>query len=285
MRVLDGVGSLKVTAAAKMRSSSIMSVSFSAQRAETLVMLKDKGAMARNYSRLEKLVERILPYPEVPKEHLHGAGRGLFRQGLPVDAVLDFLQGFDVSPRVLTANPESVVEYIRAQVARGELTHWTVAVTAGKSTNRLRIPGADLPLVQRTMITGQFRVQAMECELGVLVSPAHEAIGLSTAAAKRAHQRTIEEFRARGKGGVPKRASGEFLRSVRDPANGLLLVYPIDPAVSNVTVESQEIPILGYAVVFPRSDKAEPIQYRVNQVFLDQLIKVVNDEDEDEDDD
>jgi hypothetical protein len=123
----------------------------------------------------------------------------------------------------------------------------------------------------------------MECEVGVLVSPAHEALGLSSAAAKRAHQRTIEEFRARGKGAGPKRASGEFLRSVRDPTNGLLLLYPIDPVASNVTVETPEIPILGYAVVFPRSDKAEPVQYRVNQVFLDQLIKVVNDEDEDED--
>jgi Z1 domain len=280
MRVLDGVGNLKVTAAAKMRSSAIMSVSFSAQRAETLVMLKDKGAMSRNFAKLEKLVERILPYPEVPAEHLHGAGRGLFRQELPADAVLDFLQGFDVSPRVLTANPESVVEYIRAQVARGELIRWTVAVTAGKSTNRLRIPGVDLPLVQRTTIS-----QAVECEVGVLVSPAHEALGLSTAAAKRAYQRTSQEFSARGKGAVPKRASGEFLRLARDPTNGLLLLYPIDPAASNVTVETPEIPLVGYAVVFPQSDKAEPVQYRVNQVFLDQLARVVDDADEDEDDD
>jgi hypothetical protein len=284
MRVLDGNENLQVTAAAKMRSSARMSVSFSAQRAETLVMRKDKVAMARNYARLGRLVERICPHPPVPPDRLNGAGQGLFREDVPAADVLDFLQGFDVSPRVLTANPENVAEYIRAQLATGELTRWTVAVTGGKSAAQLSIPGVDrLPLIRRKTITGQSRVQATEVEVGVLVSPAHEALGLPPAAVGMAFERTVEEFRKRGKGTVPKRASGESLRKLRDPSEGLLLLYPIDPVASGVTVETPEIPIVGYAVVFPRSDKARPVQYRVNQVFLEQLTRAVSDEDEDED--
>ena len=281
LRVLDGVGNLQVTAAAKMRSAATMSISFSGQRAETLVMRKDKGPMARSFAKLQELVERIRKYPEVPDERLHKAGRGLFHEDVPAEAILDFLHGFDVSPRVLAANPENMAEYIRAQVGKGELTRWTVAVAAGNSDKRL--PGADgLPLIQRKPITGKSRVQATECEVGVLVSPAHEALGLPVEAEARAFRDTEEEFRRRGKDAPPKRASGESLRSHRDPSEGLLLVYPIDPVASEVTVETPEIPIVGYAVAFPRSQTAKPVQYRVNQVFLEELARAVDDSDEDE---
>jgi len=280
MRVRDGVGNLRVTAAAKMRSSAVMDVSFPAQRPETLVMRKDKGAMTRNYARLEKLVERILPYPEVPFSRLNKAGSGLFKEGVPAGVVLDFLHGFEVSPRVLTANPECVAEYVRAQVSVDELTRWTVAITGGESSNLLAIPGAHLNLVKRKILSGKSRIQATECEVGVLVSPTHEALGLSDEKAEWAYRRTVKEFRERGKGAMPKRASGESLRMARDPSQGLLLVYPIDPTASSITVETPEIPIVGYAIAFPGSDNANPVRYRVNQVFMDQLAKAVEDEDE-----
>ena len=286
LRVLDGVGNLQVTAAAKMRSSATMSISFSGQRAETLVMRKDKGPMARNFAKLEDLVSQIREYPEVPGERLHGAGRGLFRENVPADAVLDFLQGFEVSPRVLAANPENIAEYIRAQLAKGELTRWTVAVAAGKADKKLPVPGADnLPLIQRRPITGKSRIQATECEVGVLVSPAHEALGLAPEDEKAAFRDTEEEFRRRGKGRRRSAPAVNHSAAHRDPSEGLLLVYPIDPDASGVDVETPEIPIVGYAAVFPRSETAKKVQYRVNQVFLNELARAVDDSDEDVEED
>ena len=285
LRVLDGEGNLQVTAAAKMRSAATMSITFSGQRAETLVMRKDKGPMARNFAKLQELVRQIDKYPEVPFERRHGAGRGLFREDVPADVVLGFLQGFEVSPRVLAANPENVAEYIRTQLTKGELTKWTVAIAAGKADNMLQIPGMKgLPLIQRIPISGQSRIQATECEVGVLVSPAHEALGLPPEEAAAAFRDTEEEFRERGKG-TPKRASGQSLRSHRHPSEGLLLVYPIDPDASRVDVETPDIPIIGYAVVFPRSQTAKKVQYRVNQVFLNELARAVDDSDEDVEED
>jgi hypothetical protein len=149
-----------------------MSITFSGQRAETLVMLKDKGPMTRNFAKLKELVRQIAGYPEVPDDRLHKAGRGLFREHVPADLVLDFLEGFEVSPRVLSANPANIAEYIRAQLAKDELTRWTIAIAAGKSGEKLQVPEAEeLPLIQRIPISGQSRVQATECEVGVLVSP------------------------------------------------------------------------------------------------------------------
>lgn len=275
LRVLDGKGNLQVTAATKMRSSQVMTVSLSATRAETLVMRTDKRAQAENFARLERLVDRILPLDPVPDENLNGAGRGFFRQQVSPQVVLDFLDGFSVSPRVLTANPENLIPYIRNQVAKGELLRWTVAITGGVSANRLNISGLDVPLVKRRTITHS-RVLDGECELGVLVSPAHEALGLSLGTVTRAFNMTVADFRDSGKVREPKRASGETLRRLRDPGEGLLLVYPIDPVDSKIEVPDPATPVVGFAVVFPHSDRAEKIKYRVNQIFLEGLRKAVD---------
>jgi hypothetical protein len=282
MKILDGNENLRVTAAAKMRSSALLSISLAGQRAETLVMLKDKRAAARNYARLEQLIGRIVAYPEVPAGLLGEAGRGLFRHQIPADTVLDFLQGFEVSPRVLTANPENVSDYIRTQNALGELTSWTVAVAGGSSPARLQIHGTGFPLVKRVVITGHSRIQTTECEVGVLTSPSHETLGLPEPKVTAAFQRTAKDFRVRGKDTAPKRASSENLRKERDASEGLLLVYPIDPAASRITTEAPEIPIVGYTLIFPPSEKAKPIRYRVNEVYLRELSRAVENLDDEE---
>ncbi|GAA3896621.1 Z1 domain-containing protein [Streptomyces lacrimifluminis] len=275
LRVLDGKGNLQVTAATKMRSSQVMTVSLSASRAETLVMRTDKRAQADNSAGLDRLIEAITPFDSVPEDRLDGAGRGFFRQNVPSQVVLDFLARFLVSPRVLTANPENLIPYIKSQVSKGELLRWTVAITAGASSVPLK--GLGISLVKRRTITHS-RVLDRECEVGVLVSPAHEAIGLAPETVTEAFNRTVQDFLKNGKGREPKRASGESLRKLRDPNEGLLLIYPIDPIASEIEVPDPSIPIVGYAVVFPHSDKAEKVRYRVNQVFLDGLRKAIDED-------
>ncbi|MEU4516240.1 Z1 domain-containing protein [Nonomuraea wenchangensis] len=281
LRVLDGPGNLQVTAAAKMRASQTMMVSFSGTRAETLVMRTDRTAQKRNHEKLLRLVEQIAPYPEVPANRVNEAGRGFFRSGVPAEVVMEFLEGFAVSPRVLTANPENVIPYIRSQVSQGELGNWTVAVTGGSSGNKLEIEGRKLPLVKRRTIT-HARVLDRECEVGVLVSPSHETLDLSAGIVDRAFEITAEAFRSSGRRQAPKRPSGDSLRQLRNPDNGLLLIYPIDPDASEIAGADPEIPIVGYAVVFPRSDRARPVQYRVNETFLNNIRKAVDDEETDE---
>lgn len=276
LQVLDGVGNLQVTAATKMRSTSTMLVTYSAERAETLVMRTDRPALTGNYTRLEQLLKQIAPCADVSDDCLNGAGRGLFKAEVPAKAVLDFLCDFAVSPRVLKASPTNLVAYIEAQLRKGELTRWTVAVTGGSSPTRLAAGGLDIPLVRRKPITGHARVGADEFEVGVLVSPAHEAVGMSAASVEKALHRTADEFLASGKGRAPVRPSGESLRHLRPPTDGVLIVYPIDPKESAVEVDEQ-VPVVGYAVVFPHSDRAEKIRYRVNQVFLDGLLKTFED--------
>jgi hypothetical protein len=56
------------------------------------------------------------------------------------------------------------------------------------------------------------------------------------------------------------------------------LIYPIDPISSDIEVSDSNVPIVGYAVVFPHSDKAKKVRYRVNQVFLDGLRKAIEED-------
>lgn len=137
-------------------------------------------------------------------------------------------------------------------------------------------------MVRRKTIT-HARVLDGECEVGVLVSPAHEEIGLPGPAVERALAMTVDDFRASGRPQAPARASGESLRKVRDPREGLLMIYPIDPTGSRIGVAAANTPVIGYSIAFPSSANAKPVTYRVNQVFLDRLVRDLDDTVEDDD--
>lgn len=287
LRVLDGYGALQVTAAVKMRNATPLTFTFSGVRAETLSMRTDQAAITRNLAQLDALVEAAAGCPEVPLERRKEAGNGFFRERVPADAVVEFLRGYAASERVLQASPEQLVKYIEAQTAKGELVRWTVAVTTGQAKRTVTIDGQELRRVQRRHSTktsvGRRAELADPHEVGVLVSPAHEAIGLAPEQVEVALEATRTEFRRSGNSRQPARASGKALRRRRDPAEGLLLVYPVDPG------DDIECPdaIVGYAVVFPNSDTAQHLRYRANKVFIDRLVQSMRaDEagDEDEDD-
>jgi hypothetical protein len=47
---------------------------------------------------------------------------------------------------------------------------------------------------------------------------------------------------------------------------GLLLLYPLDAAHANLGVD-QRTPIVTCAISFPTSERAEPVEYQVNEVY------------------
>ncbi len=276
LRILDGFGRLQVTASAKMRSSTKMTFTFAGERAETLTMRTDGPAAATNAAAVDYLAGELLGRPAVPQSLRHGDARGLLRHEVPPTVILEFLRRYQVSPRVLQANPDTLRKYIEAQVGKGELANWTVAITGGSAKRTLKIGEIDIPLVVRKRVTGAQRVRSTEYEVGVLVSPAHEAIGMSQVAYDRAFDATRAEILESGSSKVARRPSGKLLRKHRDPSSGLLLIYPLDVDVEGGQTNTQEavpLPVVGYAFVFPASDNAERLEYRVNQVFIDKLLE------------
>lgn len=81
----------------------------------------------------------------------------------------------------------------------------------------------------------------------------------------------------------PAAPNGRVLRELRSEARGLLLLYPLTwhdekgVKYSNIEVEK---PHIGFALSFPVSDKAQPIEYLVNEVY--KRLHFGRDEDEED---
>jgi hypothetical protein len=284
LRVREGYEHLQVTATAKMRNSTSISLSSAGQRPETLYMRTDEQAVAENYQRLCRLVDAVRDYTSLDEEARYSS-RGFFRRGVPASAVLEFLEGFAASPRILQANPELLADYIRAQNEHGELTNWTVAVTTGNSPRKFQVAGETFAQVKRSMINGGETIPAgTDFQVGVLVSPNHEAIGLDRLAYYRAYDETRAEFARRGKK-PPQRPSGQALRRHRGPEEGLLLIYPVDQSAVEVEAGEEAPPLVGYALSLPISETARATRYRVNETYLKELQRMVSSADNEPEED
>jgi hypothetical protein len=64
----------------------------------------------------------------------------------------------------------------------------------------------------------------------------------------------------------PSQPIGAVLRDMRMTTCGLLLLYPLDAAHANLGVD-QCTPIVTCAISFPTSERAEPVEYQVNEVY------------------
>ncbi|MFP8941727.1 Z1 domain-containing protein [Streptomyces fenghuangensis] len=276
LRVMDGFPHLKVTNAAKMRNSATISLSSAGQRPETLYMRTSEEAVAENFDRLERLVDAIQGCPELGPGFFRPSGRGFFRGDVPVKAVLEFLDGFAASPKVLQASPKLLVDYITGQNAHGELTHWTVAVASGASDRTFSLGGQEFRQVSRKLVEGISSIQAgTDFQVGVLVGPEHEATGLSEEHYRRAFEETKVEFARKGRK-PPQRPSGRAIRGHRDSREGLLLVYPVDSKPVRGMMQ-ENLPLVGYALSLPNSNTARPVNYRVNEIYLKDLQQMMSD--------
>ncbi|MEU0939935.1 Z1 domain-containing protein [Embleya sp. NPDC005971] len=287
LRIRDGHEHLQVTAAAKMRNTRSIWLTFAERRAETLHMLTRPDALRGNKARLDALIDAMTPCAVVPPElRPPDTGQGFMRRNVPARAVIDFLDGFACPGRVSQANPRNLIDYIHSQNAHGELVRWTVAITGGSSKQRLEIAGESIRQVRRKPVGGVVEA-GLDFEVGVLVSPVHEAIGLTRDQYDDARRMTNASSTS-DEGRLPPRRSpsretrpsGRELRRRRDPAEGLLLIYPIE-TTGCVTGVPEGLPLVGYAVSFPSSPTARPLSYRVTETYLRELVTMLTLEDED----
>jgi hypothetical protein len=187
--------------------------------------------------------------------------------------VVDLLRSYQVDPSAARFNPEVVQllsDFIRRQADQGELVRWVVGVM-GLPTRAdrlrdisLRIDGAPtVNLIERTRLRDTN-------SLGVITSPSHLGLGLSEE----------QRERARTDSGAP---SGKRLREVRDPSEGLLLIYPISrfsgwdgtenvarnerrPIYADPAAAAAAADIIGIAIAIPPSSTAATVEYVVGTV-------------------
>jgi hypothetical protein len=272
LRVRTPSDKLLITAANKIRRGETVQVRFAGELVQALRMPGSGPLADKNRSALKELVEAL----PAPSNTIRGKpSPWISWQRVPVSAVLKFLSRYCAySTHSFLNQCEQLRRYIDDRRARDELTEWTVCLVSKDTTDKISYPGITFGLRDRTPEgnppPGQFVTRGV-------VGLAEESADLTNEEFADALDNTHEYERLAGKtpsefSSVPGR---EWLREVRPPTRGLLLLYPIQQPG-----EPKESFVLSAAISFPVSPTAQPLTYTVNDIWRSEY-GLVGDPDDD----
>jgi hypothetical protein len=258
---------LLVTDRLKMRSARAEAMSFAGQLEQTVVFpFDDRDWLQANIDATREFLA-TLGQPDGGVETAQPMWRDVHWH-----RVVEFLRSYDTDPSAARFNPEVVrllIGFLRRQADQGELVRWVVGLMGQRAADELGTLDLGVPTVPEINLIERTRLPDAR-SLGVITSPAHLGLGLSDA----------QRERARTDAGAP---SGKRLREVRDPAEGLLLIYPISrlsgwrgdrevaknerqPIYPDPDRAAEMADIVGIAIAMPPSGTAATVEYVVGTV-------------------
>lgn len=265
LKVRSHPGRLAVTSAGKSRNAERLLISFSGKFIKTIVF--DPNHIENNKNALRMLIEQIGTdctreiNPSKPRYHWENI------KSVPV---INFLRNYktqDVAKRIV--DPDRVADFIEKQTKNGELIDWHVVIvsnTRQDAQHYYRIGKYEIGCVKRTPLG---EVHNDKISIGTLTSPADELLDLSPEEIEKALKFDISRKKQRSDG-LPSSLS---IRDVRPKTRALLLIYlpacnDYDNPKNTYGLEGKEI--VGFAISFPVSDTAEPIQYLAGPVYMEE---------------
>ncbi|GAB2727400.1 Z1 domain-containing protein [Nocardia thraciensis] len=278
LRVRAHPDGLMITASTKMRNGTDVDITFSQTVSESITFETDEDVLRDNLGTVERLVSAM----GTPASRRSALGTVRWDDVSAPD-VLDFLDKYQASDVATKAQPRALAEYIRTLLTtkQPELTTWTVGlVSVSGSDQTHKIDDLEVGLVQRALYLPKERANAdAEYKAGLragndryvirrLVSPTDETMDLSDEERGRALEMTMDAWQLdpKTRKTAPSTPGGLFIREVRPPSRGLLLLYPLIPD----TWMRPDLPPVGFALSFPRSRTAKTIKYRVTNLWWDQ---------------
>lgn len=262
LKVRTHPGGLSVTAANKIRHGKKMQVSFSGYLVQTTIFHKNAKIHEENLRTTEEWL-RLLPEPKPEKK------RVVWKNVLPTN-IIRFLQHYTSHPVCRQAESDLLIKYIEKLVGFDELNQWTVALISNSDPAAIPFIIADhkIGLIHRADNTPDDNTLYMLKKSNIL-SPDDEQLDLSDEQKEKALKNNIlawKDGKTRSKK-EPERPSGPFIREVRSPKTGLLLIYPLDHRQFEKCFTST--PIVGFAISFPQSSRGQEsaIEYQVNTTY------------------
>ena len=273
---------MMVTSKVKMRHAEEVDINFQGAIQETIVFDRDPILIRSNFEATEHLLselgapsERGPIRPRVGGAHKWDGARLWSNVG--GNEIVKFLKDYRTHELANTVHSKMMAEFVGLQIARGELTHWTIALLAGDGPDDMMVAGEELKLIHRKENTRFIESAEQRADgrylIRRLLAPRDEAIDFDASAYAEALERTRKEWNpdsGRSKRLTPPDTpSGLAIRSIRGyhPENGLLLLYPLSPREPEIEVE---VPIIGFGISFPESRNAKSIKYTVNNIFWEQ---------------
>jgi hypothetical protein len=275
LKVRTHPSGLIITGISKMRNGEIMKVSFSGRIGETSVFYRDDVINLNNFQATEELVLDLNQNTPERKNSNY------VWTDVRARKVIDFLSRYQSHKNSRFASSENLIKYIQKQISIGELIGWTVVLISNEATKSKPYKISDLN-VGLTFRKNDPKSPPNEYRLikSRLLSPVDELIDLPQEAideiltlSTESRRKKIEDALKKGSTRwsekdleiTTKTPNGEIVREKRgqlfQSQKGLLLLYPLDPQVID-----SDIPVVGFVISFPLSERSEAIEYKVNLV-------------------
>jgi len=268
LRVRTHPDGLLITAVNKMRNGTSMNVSYANSLIETVIFNKNTKILENNLNVIDHFIEDLGPKSGFAVQHSvtnHYETKHPLWSNVPASAVIGLLNEYVVHEASRKANPEILKKYIQKSVSNDELTHWTVVlIHNSKAEQTLSLGGHEIGLTKRTPADTSDSKYGLK--KGHIIDPRHESFDLTSEQFNEALRMMLADPERKSRSpNEPKVPSGPYIRSVRSPQQGLLLIYPLDPAPPQV-----DVPVMGLAFSIPDSDKDVKVEYKVNNVYWEQ---------------
>jgi hypothetical protein len=242
---------MMVTARNKSRHGEDFDLSFAGTiKIPTLLSTKPID-VANNLNATKDLLAKLGPTQDKQK---------LLWGGVSGELVRSFIRRFRFHTDALNVTAAHLDEFIKEQVAQGELVEWTVFLANGEGPEAPELLSARL--VRRARISDE---RSDVFKVKTVLSPRDEAIDLNEDQYESAMEDSRIERAAKDMK-EPQIPDGRFIRKARSATNGLLLIYPLEGP------EELGSPLIAPVLSFPRSVKARSIKVKAGTVLRREFV-------------
>lgn len=256
-----------ITAMNKMRNSEKRTVTYAGKLLQITRYYRHSVYNAKNIVFTDSWLKKlgISSYPSIKSRY------NFLWQNISPEQVVYFLQNITIHSDCFSASPKIVSQYIMNQAEDGELTNWTVALVSTLSGEKYKIGGKEIGLSWRSDDRADDESGNTICLIrNNLITESDQEVDLNDEERECALKETIAHWKPSGRSSAtPTEPSPVWIRKCRKKQNGLLLIYVFKSGKSEkmIRIPYEDI-YLGYAISFPDSRTAKPVEYKVDEVYL-----------------
>ncbi|MBC7568680.1 MAG: Z1 domain-containing protein [Spirosoma sp.] len=274
---------LTVTALNKFRDARPMDLSYSAELEQSRRLKIDERTFRHNLDSVERLLPQMGPTVMPPNATSARRTNHVWRTNSYV--VCQFLREYRIEPIVM--DMPKIIDYIEQQTSNDDLIEWTVVLMNNSQAGQdnswdFSIGGAPTPVGLTSRSNPSKNTGFYEIGKSQIISPTSgdEYIDLNNEQVNQAQKETEEDWIKKGKTEKrPAYPSTFRIKYNRPSSKGLLLIYPLNPAVEMPVPGSKPeekkketciispVPVIGLAISFPRIKNDRKIKYFVNQQY------------------
>lgn len=271
LKVRTHPGQLQITSISKMRHTRNIQVSWAGRLVETYQLLQNSIFKRNNLAVTDSLLSELGTPDRIKSDYLW--------TGVSSDIICDYLSRFQLPESLTKVNLDLICDYIRELNEVGELISWNIALMS-KNVDK----NTCVHTFSNGVQVGCFiRRQAKDAQNSktyyirknhIVGNPTDEFIDLPANMLSDALDETRDRKFKAGEEWKHDYPSPQLVRQeFRSKQTPLLMIYPLNPAFSNVsgltdttTDTKNDEPFIGFAIAFPHSDTNKAVSYVANQV-------------------